>query len=209
MLPAPALILICPFCKGEKPVLQLDSGNTFGGEQWSDLKTIYPMMRNVSPIQQCPHCGKYYFASHAESKQGNDISLDEGNLTYEQIKEAVNQYDNVALTQDEEKTLRIMYIRIYNDKFQRENVSHDAQPTEEDKALFRKQVLRSMQVRNKGEDVVCAELYREIGEFEQAIRILDPLTFDEPIMQYYASQIRQLAESGQTYAFQIKYVTKK
>ena len=60
MLPANAKILICPFCGGEKPVLQLLSGNIFGGTQWSDLKAEYPMLPRPSAVQKCPHCGKEF-----------------------------------------------------------------------------------------------------------------------------------------------------
>lgn len=204
MLSAISKILICPFCKGEKPVLEPLFGHSLGGTLWSDTKTIYPAMPEISPVQRCPHCGKYYFAFNVESK-GDADSDDQGNLTYEQIKEAVNQYDQVVLEQEDEITLRLLFVQIYNDTFQREGVAHDAQPTAADNALLRKQVLRLEQIWDNAEDLLRAELYREIAEFEQATKILDALTIDMPFTEYMASRIRQLAESGQTYAFQIKY----
>ena len=59
MIPGPANILCCPFCGGEKEVMSLYSGNTIGGTVWSDTRREYPMLPEVSPIQQCPHCKKY------------------------------------------------------------------------------------------------------------------------------------------------------
>ena len=109
------------------------------------------------------------------------------------------------MEQEDEITLRLLFVQIYNDTFQREGVAHDAQPIAADKALLRKQVLRLEQIWDNAEDLLRAELYREIGEFEQATKILDALTIDKPFTEYMASRIRQLAESGQTYAFQIKY----
>lgn len=128
-----------------------------------------------------------------------------GSLSYEQIKEAINQYDQVVLTQDDEIALRHLFVNIYNDTFQREDVVHDAQPTADDKTLLRKQVLRLLQIWDYAEDLLRAELYREIAKFEQATKILDALTIDMPFTEYMASRIRQLADSGQTQAFLIKY----
>ena len=54
MIISNAKILICPFCKGEKSVIQLASDNTFGATQRSNLKTYYPMMQVPSPVQHCP-----------------------------------------------------------------------------------------------------------------------------------------------------------
>ena len=204
-IPALAKILICPFCKGEKPVLEPLFGHSLGGTLWSDTKTIYPAMPEISMVQRCPHCGKYYFAFNVESKEGDADSDDQGNLTYQQIKEAVKQYDQAVLEQEDEITLRLLFVQIYNDTFQREGVAHDAQPTAADKALLRKQVLRLEQIWDDAEDLLRAELYREIAEFEQATKILDALTIDKPFTEYMASRIRLLAESGQTYAFLIKY----
>ena len=205
MLSAIAKILICPFCKGEKAVSEILFGHSLGGTLWSDMKTIYPAMPEISLVQRCPHCGKYYFPYKVESKEGNEDSDDQGNLTYEQIKEAVNQYAQVVLEQEDEIVLRLLFVNIYNDTFQREGVAHEAQPTADDKMLFRKQVLRLLQIWDYAEDLQRAELYREIGEFEQAVKILDAQPLDQPFMHYMVSQMRQLAESGQTYAFQIKY----
>lgn len=66
-------------------------------------------------------------------------------------------------------------------------------------------MLRLEQIWDDAEDLFRAELYREIGEFEQATKILDALTIDMPFTEYMVSRIRQLADSGQTQAFRITY----
>ena len=162
-------------------------------------------MPEISMVQRCPHCGKDSFSYNVESKEGNEDADDQGNLTYEQIKEAVNQYGQVVLEQEDEITLRLLFVQIYNDTFQREGVAHEAQPTAADKALLRKQVLRLEHIWDNAEDLLRAELYREIAEFEQATKILDALTIDKPFTEYMVSRIRQLADSGQTQAFRITY----
>ena len=52
MIPGPANILSCPFCGSEKEVMSLVSGNTFGGTVWSDTRREYPMLPEVSPLQE-------------------------------------------------------------------------------------------------------------------------------------------------------------
>lgn len=199
---ANANILICPFCGAEKPVIQLLSGNTFGATQWSDLKTNYPMLQQPSPVQQCPQCGKFYFTGAVKKQRGPDYSFEKGDLNYEQIKQALSQYEHTSLPPEEEVLLRLLFLHIYNDTFQREGVTPAGQPAEQDVSLFRKQVLRLLQIW-KAETLVKAELYREIGEMNECIRLLDSLQADEPFKYKIAEQIRRLALQGVTSAFVI------
>ena len=69
MLPGKPTKLTCPYCGKPKYIKSLLSGNTFGERMWSDTKRDYPMWRSTSPVQRCPHCGKYYF--HEDSNPLN------------------------------------------------------------------------------------------------------------------------------------------
>lgn len=189
---ANAKILVCPFCKGEKPVIQLLSGNTFGGSQWSDLKTVYPMLKQPSPVQQCPHCSKYFFVSTAEARQADFYSFDQGNLSYEQTSEALHQFEINSWNKNEEIILRLLFVHAYNDKYQREFVSKENFPSVEEQALFAAQVVRLLEIWET-EPLVKAELYREMGEFDNCLSILDTLQPDEPLKQKIGAQIRQFA----------------
>lgn len=93
MIPGPANVLSCPFCGGEKEVMSLLSGNTFGGTVWSDTRHEYPMLPEVSPIQQCPHCKKYYFVEQAQHEYNKKIeSFELGSLNFRQLREAKRQW---------------------------------------------------------------------------------------------------------------------
>ena len=197
---ANAKILICPFCKGEKAVIQLLSGNTFGGSQWSDLKTVYPMLKSPSPVQQCPHCGKFFFTAAAENRQADYYSFEQGNLSFEQACDALKQFDIPSLTKDQETILRLLFVHSYNDKYQREFVSKEDVPSKEEKELFAVQILRLLEIWEI-EPLVRAELYREIGDFDNCVSILDTLQPDEPLKQKIASQIRQFADEKKCTAF--------
>lgn len=81
MIPGNSQILTCPFCGGEKEILSLISGNTFGAELWSDNKRIARMMPEISFVQKCPHCGKYFMKSRQEVRYAEDShSFDTGML---------------------------------------------------------------------------------------------------------------------------------
>ena len=60
MQPGYARIVYCPYCGEKKELLSLMSGNTIGARYWSDLRMRAPMLPEVSPVQKCHHCGKYY-----------------------------------------------------------------------------------------------------------------------------------------------------
>ena len=94
MIISNAKILICPFCKGEKSVIQLASDNTFGATQRSNLKTYYPMMQVPSPVQHCPHCGKYYFTRTVESKTASFESYDKGIFHIRRLKRLCSSSNN-------------------------------------------------------------------------------------------------------------------
>ena len=72
MMPGNPQILTCPFCGKEKEIMSLVSGNTFGSELWSDNKQIAPMLPEISYVQKCPHCGKYFIKGRQAVKYAKD-----------------------------------------------------------------------------------------------------------------------------------------
>ena len=120
MMPGNATILVCPLCGGEKEILNLMSGNSFGSRQWWDLRQDCPMLPRVSYVQRCPHCGKYYMTAVAQHKEGTEWSFELGALSYPEMRQAWSQ-----LKDELQLTLRIFllreYVWTYNDTFQREN----------------------------------------------------------------------------------------
>ena len=138
----PTKILICPFCGGKKGVITLLSGNTLDGTVWSDTRRYYPMMPELSPIQKCPHCYKFYFIDQAESHYIDDITLlqdsDKGikNLSVAEALMAVKQMENISLTKTQRWELRHQYFLAYNDAYRRHPDRADSSPTPEETELF-------------------------------------------------------------------------
>ena len=176
MLPANDLIYVCPFCGAEKALLQLASGNTFGGRQWWDMKTEYPMLPQVSPIQQCPKCGKYFPISQAESHDSSSWGGGTGELSYDQAREAWVQLKD-RLNQDDLVELAMICLHTYNDMYQRcmgqEDRPRLVEPTTAEKKYLKEIVEVLVQNLSVQCELVHAELLREAGEFERAEEIVN------------------------------------
>ena len=184
MLPAHASLLRCPHCGAKKEVLQLMSGNTFGATLWSDAKQIAPMLPRVSYIQRCPNCGKYFFYTQ-EVKAGNSNNYGggTGDLPLEYLKEALTQ---LQPTGNDEHILRINILWAFNDRYG--NMEQSDIPIEEwEYHMNNVQHLLQMGIDN----LFRAELYREIGDFEKAIQILQSLEIADNMRELQRQLLQQ------------------
>lgn len=192
MIPANKKVLICPHCGGEKGIIQIMSGNTFGGCQWWDLKSDYPMLPKPSPIQRCPQCKKYYHIESASSREGDNCSFDKGELTYEEAKEAWHQLKDV-LSGDRLVALALVYVHAYNDKYQRVlhndiKASNYLEPNAADLDEFRAVVYTLIKIFKVESPLIYAELLREARLFDEAMKIVE--TTEVPSHGVYA-KLRQ------------------
>ena len=180
MIPGPANILSCPFCGGEKEVMSLVSGNTFGGTVWSDTRREYPMLPEVSPIQQCPHCKKYYFIEQAKREYSKDPESERrsfmklGNLTFHELKEAINQMESLSLSKMQRWILKHQFFMTYNDAFRRRPEIVAFPPSEDDEAFYQQVITDLLNGIDQSADyeLFHAELLRETGRFEEAKELL-------------------------------------
>ncbi len=171
MLPGLALIVKCPHCKAEKSLLTLESGNTFGGKQWWDLKTFYPMLPHVSWVQKCPACGGYFFYERARHRNGDDYSSERGELEYPDMREALAALRSGAGKKDR-VNLFLEYIWAYNDEYQRGSVQEDHQPSEEELEEFRGVVRELIGIFSVESKLIYAEFLREAALFDEALEVV-------------------------------------
>ena len=165
MLPAHSALLRCPHCGALKEVLQLMSGNTFGATLWSDAKQIAPMLPRVSYIQRCPSCGKYFFyTQEVEAGTSNNYEGGTGDLPLEYLKQALTQ---LQPTGNDEHILRINILWAFNDRYG--DMEQSDIPIEE-WAYHVDNVHHLVQM--DIDAILRAELFREIGDFDKAIQIL-------------------------------------
>ena len=200
MIPSNSLLLKCPFCGVEKEVLSLVSGNTCNGRQWSDMKRDFPMLPEVSPIQKCPSCGKYYYVKDEEKSRGDHISLEQGNLTYQQLKEAAVQFGE-TLAKADRVTLNLLLLQTYNDLYNREGEDITEAPEQEKDYI--KTVLGELLECEDVDDVVKAEFYRERRLFEDAIALLDKCHPQDGLLIKIVERMKQYARGHKTIAFEI------
>lgn len=203
MMPGNPQILICPFCGTEKQIMSLISGNTFGAELWSDNKQIAPMLPEISYVQKCPHCGKYYITGRQEVKYAKDgFSFEKGLLTYSEMKEAFTQLSEEGyLNEKEEINLRMMLHHAYNDYYYR--TEEKKVISEEDKTLFHENGL--WLINNLITDsVMKAEFYREIGEIDTARSILDSITVEDEFLKRIVTAIKDRLEVNNCQVFKLQ-----
>ena len=184
MLPAHSSLLRCPHCGAKKEVLQLMSGNTFGSTLWSDTKHIAPMLPQVSYIQRCPSCGKYFFyKQEVKAGKSNSYGGDTGDLPLEYLKEALTQ---LQPTGGDESTLRFYILWAFNDRYG--DMEQSDIPSEEwEYHLDNVHHLLQMDINA----MVRAELHREIGDFEQAIQILQSLEVEDNMKDFHSQLLQQ------------------
>lgn len=202
-MPGNPQILICPFCGTEKQIMSLISGNTFGAELWSDNKQIAPMLPEISYVQKCPHCGKYYITGRQEVKYAKDgFSFEKGLLTYPEMKEAFTQLSEEGfLNEKEEINVRMMLHHAYNDYYYR--TEEKKVISEEDKTLFHENGL--WLINNLITDsVMKAEFYREIGEVDTARSILDSITVEDEFLKRIVTAIKDRLEVNNCQVFKLQ-----
>ena len=203
MMPGNPRILVCPFCGKEKEIMSLISGNTFGAELWSDNKQIAPMLPEISYVQKCPHCGKYYITGRQEVKYAKDgYSFEKGLLTYPEMKEAFEQISEEGfLNEKEEINVRMMLHHAYNDYYYRTDEKKVI--SEEDKTLFHENGL--WLINNLITDsVMKAEFYREIGEIDTAKSILDSITVEDEFLKRIVTGIKERLEVNNCQVFKVQ-----
>lgn len=203
MMPGNPQILICPFCGTEKQIMSLISGNTFGAELWSDNKQIAPMLPEISYVQKCPHCGKYYITGRQEVKYAEDgFSFEKGLLTYPEMKEAFTQLSEEGfLNEKEEINVRMMLHHAYNDYYYR--TEEKKVISEEDKTLFHENGL--WLINNLITDsVMKAEFYREIGEVDTARNILNSITVEDEFLKRIVTAIKDRLEVNNCQVFKLQ-----
>lgn len=197
MLPAPAKLYKCPHCGKTKPMLSLMSGNTFGGELWSDGRAIYPMLQKLSIIQKCSVCGRYSLLNKWKDtgKTSTNSFGETGDLTYAEAKEAYNELSASTKIASELCDISISFIHSYNDEFSRprprsailEEKNCDtisgtfSSPEEDDINLVIDAITTAIKTIGNSEDdrLMKAELLRETGRWQEARKVILSISNNE------------------------------
>ena len=202
MLPWKELLITCPFCKEEKPIIQLMSTHNFGGSQWSDTKADF--MYQVPPVQKCDHCWKYYFWYDQKSREWNEISMNTWDLTYPEIKEAIEQLYSEDLDDEHIYQLWMTFLWTYNDWFfRREHDEEDKVTETEDDRKYFNNIIEKLYKATPEENVMFkGELLREMWKFDECIEFLN--NQDLWVIEFVKKQILKHAENHNRNVFVIE-----
>ena len=160
-------IFVCSHCGGEKHVIK-EPVTTTVCTYWSDGKIDCCNDSQISYIQRCPHCGKYYYIIKNEARTGFGEAEDDGCLD---IGEYAAICSNEALMSTYEPgmvaSLFMQYVQQYNDVYRRYG-NTDRRATYEQSKMFTKAVL-FLTAYCRIPEVQIADLYRQAGMFKKCI----------------------------------------
>lgn len=207
---APARIYACPECGGEKELMSLASGNTFGARQWSDGFMLAPMLPRLSPVQKCPHCGAFFMLPDEPVRVGDNESFDTGKLTFPELKQAYIKLKDSGLPTVDEISLRLCFVHSFNDAFR--NLNNDADNPESrlrddnDTALLHSNfeaLIILLDDKSDNSVLLSAEFCREAGRFDDALKILDNFNPTNNYIKKIAGLIKEKALVGDSSVFEI------
>ncbi len=202
-IPGPPQILTCPHCGQTKEIMSLVSGNTFGAVVWSDNKCIAPMLPEISYVQKCANCKKYFIVSRQKRVYAESgFSAERGLLSFAEMKEAFAQLSQEKFSDtNEEANVRMMLHHAYNDYYFREGKQRAVDKA--DQALFRENAL--WLIENFIEDeVMKAEFYREAGDMEKATALIEKVSVDNEFMEKLVATIKEKIKKGEAAVFLIE-----
>lgn len=210
MLPGDPRVLTCPKCRGQKSVISLISGNTFGATYWSDTKREAPMFPEVSPVQRCPFCGYYYFTDKQpyRTSDGEYLFCRLGTLSFDECKEAIAQFVEMSLSAEDMRTLRILTLFAFNDKYYRNN--KDSKTNEDAKfmddfSFFKDNVLELIKLLENDDETYLfrAELYREIEMYKECLKLINRVKTEDERISAIKDAIKERAEMEDNAVFRI------
>lgn len=186
MIPAPPEIVCCPKCGQGLLRHSLLSGNTFGATFYSNGRMEAPMLPEFPAFSRCPNCGAFFWVSDLERGGG-------GRRSYPDIKEltvaetAAFLESGLVQGRDQEIFVRIKLWHAFGD-----GVYDDHS---EDQELWEGNLRRLLELRPE-EELMIAEIHRQLGQFDEAMEILNAILADEEKKEIwsFASQMKAHCE---------------
>jgi hypothetical protein len=168
----PALIVReCPHCKAH--VVQEDtiSGNTFSATFWTDGKREARMLPDHPALARCPECSRLFWVHEAEEVgSGFDAAKGKPKVIAPTGQELLAYLSGAALPKEKEVYLRLRAWWAANDGWRWVPNSKPAFSTEQVRNLDALSAL--MDEAEPGERILKAEIARELGRFDDCLRLL-------------------------------------
>jgi hypothetical protein len=205
MIPGPDRIVACPLCQAHARHGTILSGNTFGARVWTDGKMIAPMLPRPPAVVRCHHCAACYWLEDARQISLEHPGMErpevppEGSAVPEVREPTEEEYyraidEGLGGKAPRERLLRILCWWRSNDVFRdAPGVETPSIATTPERRRANLEALAELLDEAHEDDrIMKAELLRELGEFESAIRLLQAMS--EPYVRA-ADRIRSLCET--------------
>lgn len=188
MLPGPDEIIACPHCSRLARAFTLLSWNTFGATFWSDCKLEAPMFPQRPAVTKCDSCGKYYWISDAKLIGEMVSEKDAGEYPAEwRIAPRIRRLSREELLDAIEKESSDNSDKIFALRFDvwwaandliRKNIKQELSIEDQENM---KKLAALLDNNNPEHQVVKAEIFRELGDFDAAYKLLSSVADEDYI----------------------------
>ncbi len=163
------------------------------------------MLPQPSFVQHCPVCGHYYFYNdgNPQDTEEESFTFDFGNLSFEQANDAFDELYNEKLEEENKIQLLFLWLYKYNDKYGGREGKSCPESCPESIAERRSEIVDTLLDCQADNVLFCAELHREIGEFDKCIELATPLAVGEDFSAEVARRFIEHAKKEDSRVFQL------
>lgn len=189
------LIVYCPGCNTPHMQMNLISGNTFGGVFWSDGCSLSPMLPDIPLFTRCTSCNLIFSLKRCKQTESEDEEVFKMPVVVQPDINGLAEALTLKVHQSgqEEIYLRIrLWWALNNRSFNKGEIGHHiVDQAYRDNAI---RLLNLLDVENKENLLTIAELYRNLGEFDECRKTLSGVT--EKHFENHVKQIKDACNRG-------------
>ena len=182
--PGPDIILECPLCKEPFAMRSMNSGNTAGGQRWTDGKIDLPMWLETPMLVKCPGCHGLIRTKDVEKvgeRQWGDDASKWRNTRWAECLAEEDYLQIIAAEKpsgQEERYLRHHAWWAANDAFRTNNEKVCSfSPGQEANLLV---LANNARMDSPEERLLKAEIFRELKRFDDCLALLSaPFDYSE------------------------------
>jgi hypothetical protein len=211
MIPGPNYIIKCPYCSNLLSKRSLRSGNTIGSKLYSDTKRISPMLPDFPAITKCEKCQNIFWINEAEEIGNYEFSVPSNKQDWEKAQRVTflsyQEYYSVLKTKlirskADEIFIRIRILWEYNDSYRKGRTSHQSNEGKLKKTENIEALIALLDKNDVNQKLLIAELYRNLGNFDEAINLLN--TIDNDKLNSIKERMIEECKKQNTLVFQLK-----
>ena len=205
-------IFVCSHCGHEKRVRK-EPLTSMSCTWWSDGKIECCNDWQISYMQRCPHCGKYFYIVKENAKTGyGSAPEDDGCLEIGEYASICSNKELMSsLPPEDMASLFMQYVQQYNDVYRR-GALEEKRASYQESRMFTEAIL-FLAARCRIPGILIADLYRQAGMFrkclEYAADIANKTNCGSPEDFETLDRTRFLAIKGDTVPFVTRTIIRR